>query len=171
MQFDKDYHLGLSVLSVVLTGHKMQAKTFEAIILGYLPKHHFYGSSGWIYVILSRVRKLSHFYTLTWLDTDTRKYKPQFTLFKKWNACPLSKKLLFVDFKRFSINYSNVFFSIHNLKQNVNSLQWNLRKTNKHFNSASLQKIFNFTSRNRFQHYKVISTMLRTCGILLLQPS
>jgi hypothetical protein len=33
--------------------------------------------SGWIYVILSRVRKFSNFYTLTRLDTDVRKYKPR----------------------------------------------------------------------------------------------
>ena len=65
------------VLSVVLTGHKVQGKTLDAIILGYLSKHHLYGSSGWIYVILSRVRKLSDFYTLTRLNTDVKKYKPR----------------------------------------------------------------------------------------------
>ena len=70
-------------LAFVLTGHKLQGQTLASIILGTLSKNHQYGTTGWIYVILSRVRTLSGLYLLIKLCEDVKKYKPRIHVMKE----------------------------------------------------------------------------------------
>jgi hypothetical protein len=58
-----------------MTGHKVQGLTTDTIVLGDISKRHQYGSSGWLYVILSRVRTLQGLTTLTRLTEDPSKFK------------------------------------------------------------------------------------------------
>lgn len=51
------------VLSLVVTGHKVQGKTMDNIVLGSISSIHQYGTTGWLYVVLSRVKKLSGLFT------------------------------------------------------------------------------------------------------------
>ena len=60
-----------------MTGHRVQGQTVDSIILGDISTHHQYGSTGWIYVILSRVRSLQGLVTLTRLVEDPKKFKPR----------------------------------------------------------------------------------------------
>ena len=52
------------VSSLVVTGHKIQGRTLDAVILGSLSKIHKTGRSGWIYVVLSRVKTLNGLFLL-----------------------------------------------------------------------------------------------------------
>ena len=61
--------------ATVLTGHKTQGMTLDNIVLGSMGDKHRYGSTGWLYVVLSRVRDISGLYTLAPLSTDLSKYK------------------------------------------------------------------------------------------------
>lgn len=63
--------------ATIMTGHKMQGQTVDSIILGSFSDAHKNGNTGWLYVILSRVRSLSGLYLLTPLQTDVTKYKPR----------------------------------------------------------------------------------------------
>ena len=63
--------------ALVMTGHRVQGQTVDSIILGDISTHHQYGSTGWIYVILSRVRSLKGLVTLTRLVEDPKKFKPR----------------------------------------------------------------------------------------------
>ena len=63
--------------ALVMTGHRVQGQTVDSIILGDISTHHQYGSTGWIYVILSRVRSLQGLVTLTRLVEDPKKFKPR----------------------------------------------------------------------------------------------
>ncbi|KAI9555071.1 hypothetical protein GHT06_017586 [Daphnia sinensis] len=60
---------------LIMTGHKVQGLTTDTIVLGDISKRHQYGSSGWLYVILSRVRTLQGLTTLTRLTEDSSKFK------------------------------------------------------------------------------------------------
>ena len=62
----------------IITGHKVQGQSLNSIILGTLSPIHQYGTTGWIYVILSRVRTLSGLFLMVKLCTDVAKYKPRF---------------------------------------------------------------------------------------------
>ena len=70
-------------LACILTGHKMQGRSLDSIILGDLVGTHKYNSTGWLYVVLSRVRTLKGLFTLALLDTDTRKYKPRWHVIRE----------------------------------------------------------------------------------------
>jgi hypothetical protein len=61
--------------ATVLTGHKTQGMTLDNIVLGSMSDKHRYGSTGWLYVVLSRVRDISGLFTLAPLSTDLSKYK------------------------------------------------------------------------------------------------
>ena len=62
-------------LATVLTGHKMQGQTLQSIVLGNLLGKHKYGSTGWIYVILSRVTTISGLHVMTRLEEEPKKYR------------------------------------------------------------------------------------------------
>ena len=62
-------------LASVLTGHKMQGRSMDHVILGDLVGPAKYGSTGYLYVVLSRVRTLRGLFTLTLLDPDPKRYK------------------------------------------------------------------------------------------------
>lgn len=64
-------------LAHILTGHKMQGQTVKSIVLGNISKYHRNGQTGWLYVILSRVKNLSGLYLLTPLDENVKIYKPR----------------------------------------------------------------------------------------------
>ena len=59
---------------MVLTGHKVQGFSIDAIILGALGKHHKNGLSGWLYVVLSRVRTVNGLYLMEQIEQDPAKY-------------------------------------------------------------------------------------------------
>ena len=71
------------VSALVLTGHKIQGQTLNSVILGALSPVHQSGQSGWIYVVLSRVRKLEGLFLLTKLEEDPRKYLPRKNVMKE----------------------------------------------------------------------------------------
>lgn len=70
-------------LAFILTGHKLQAQTLLSIILGAVAPIHQYGTTGWIYVVLSRVRTLSGLFLLVKLCEDVTKYKPRLVVMKE----------------------------------------------------------------------------------------
>ena len=70
-------------LANIITGHKIQAQSLNSVILGTLSKIHQYGTTGWIYVVLSRVRTLSGLFLLVKLCTDVKKYKPRISVMKE----------------------------------------------------------------------------------------
>ncbi len=72
-------------LATVLTGHKMQGQTMNSIILGNLSTRHKYGSTGWIYVVLSRVTSLSGLQTLIPLETNIHKFKSRTEIKEEMN--------------------------------------------------------------------------------------
>jgi hypothetical protein len=63
------------VSALVLTGHKIQGQTLDSILIGNITDRHKYGSTGWVYVALSRVRSSQGLYTLVELPRDPKKYK------------------------------------------------------------------------------------------------
>jgi hypothetical protein len=65
------------VLSSVLTGHKVQGISVDSIMIGSMSSHHRNGATGWLYVVLSRVRRLQGLFLLEPLESDPRKYKPR----------------------------------------------------------------------------------------------
>ena len=65
------------VLSLILTGHKVQGQSLESIILGGLSKPHKFGRQGWLYVVLSRVRTLAGLFTLVKLESNPKRYMPR----------------------------------------------------------------------------------------------
>ena len=77
---------------VLITGHKIQGRTLDAVILGALSRIHKSGRSGWIYVILSRVRTLNGLFLLTLLETDPKKYKPRTDVMTEMNRLHLIEK-------------------------------------------------------------------------------
>lgn len=70
------------VLSKIVTGHKLQGQTVSHIVLANLQKHK-NGSSGWLYVVLSRVSSINGFFTLTRIPEDPRFYKPRLDVKKE----------------------------------------------------------------------------------------
>jgi hypothetical protein len=58
-----------------LTGHKCQGRTLPALIVGPPKQRHASGSSGWLYVMLSRVAQLKDLYLVEPLDTNMSRYK------------------------------------------------------------------------------------------------
>lgn len=70
-------------LANIITGHKIQGQSLNSIILGTLSKIHQYGNTGWIYVVLSRVRTLSGLFLLVKLCTDVKKYKPRLSVMRE----------------------------------------------------------------------------------------
>lgn len=64
-----------AVLSLVLTGHKTQGLTVNSIILGSISNTHRSGLTGWLYVILSRVRTLQGLFLMEKIEQDPAKYK------------------------------------------------------------------------------------------------
>ena len=70
-------------LAFILTGHKLQAQTLISIILGAVSAIHQYGTTGWLYVVLSRVRTLSGLFLLVKLSEDITKYKPRTIVMKE----------------------------------------------------------------------------------------
>lgn len=77
------------VSALVLTGHKIQGRTLDAVILGALSRIHKTGRSGWIYVILSRVRTLNGLFLLILLEADLKKYKPRTDVMTEMNRLRL----------------------------------------------------------------------------------
>lgn len=73
------------VSALVLTGHKIQGQTLNSVILGALSPIHQSGQSGWIYVILSRVRTLNGLFLLTKLEEDVQKYLPRKNVMREMN--------------------------------------------------------------------------------------
>lgn len=71
------------VLSLLLTGHKVQGKTLSNVVLASLSTIHQYGTTGWLYVVLSRVKKLSGLFTLVKLSLDVKKYKKRNDVLKE----------------------------------------------------------------------------------------
>lgn len=71
------------VLSLLVTGHKVQGKSLNHVVLGSLSSIHQYGTTGWLYVVLSRVKKLSGLFTLVKLCTDVKKYKARVDVLKE----------------------------------------------------------------------------------------
>ena len=59
---------------MILTGHKVQGFSVVAIILGALGKHHKNGLSGWLYVVLSRVRTVDGLFLMEKIEQDPSKY-------------------------------------------------------------------------------------------------
>ena len=57
-----------------MTGHKVQGFSVDAIILGALGKHHKNGLSGWLYVVLSRVRTVDGLFLMEEIEQDPTKY-------------------------------------------------------------------------------------------------
>ena len=76
---------------VLITGHKIQGRTLDAVILGALSRIHKSGRSGCIYVILSRVRTLNGLFLLTLLETDPKKY-PRTDVMTEMNRLHLIEK-------------------------------------------------------------------------------
>ena len=72
-------------LATVLTGHKMQGQTMNSIVLGNLSARHKFGSTGWIYVVLSRVTSLSGLHTLIRLEKNILKFKPRTEIKEEMN--------------------------------------------------------------------------------------
>jgi len=64
-----------AVLSIVLTGHKVQGLTVDSIILGSISKGHRSGVSGWLYVVLSRVKTIEGLFLMEKIEEDPNKYK------------------------------------------------------------------------------------------------
>ena len=62
------------VLSLVLTGHKMQGISTDAIILGSLAPKDKSGNTGWLYVILSRVRTIHGLFLMEQIEKNHTKY-------------------------------------------------------------------------------------------------
>ena len=71
------------VSAMILTGYKVQGQSLHAITLGTLTNNHKFGKTGWIYVILSRVRSYTGLFLLVTLPTDPRKYKPRVHVMKE----------------------------------------------------------------------------------------
>ena len=77
---------------VLITGHKIQGRTLDAVILGALSRIHKSGRSGCIYVILSRVTTLNGLFLLTLLEIDPKKYKPRTDVMTEMNRLHLIEK-------------------------------------------------------------------------------
>ena len=74
-------------MSIVLTGHKIQGLTVDSIILGSISKGHRSGVSGWLYVVLSRVKTIEGLFLMEKIEEDPTKYKIRdiYVMFsKKW---------------------------------------------------------------------------------------
>ena len=65
-----------AVSNFSFTGHKTQGKTMnEIIVCSY--KGHSYNASGWIYVVLSRVRSIDNYFAGMKLSENLKNYKPR----------------------------------------------------------------------------------------------
>ena len=62
------------VLSLVLTGHKTQGLTADSIILACLASKDKSGLSGWLYVILSRVKTIEGLFLMEKIEQCPSKY-------------------------------------------------------------------------------------------------
>ena len=63
-------------LATILTGHKMQGQTVANIMMGSMSPKHKFVKTGWIYVVLSKVRSIEGLFLLNLLETNIKKYKP-----------------------------------------------------------------------------------------------
>ena len=63
------------LVSLVLTGHKTQGLTVNSIILGSINNTHRSGLTGWLYVILSRVKTIEGLFLMEKIEQDPSKYK------------------------------------------------------------------------------------------------
>ena len=79
-KFNASYQLKIKVfqfscvLSLVLTGHKMQGISTDAIILGSLAPKDKSGNTGWLYVILSRVRTIQGLFLVEKIKENHMEY-------------------------------------------------------------------------------------------------
>ena len=71
------YHQVPAVLAYGVTGWNVQGRTLDNILVAQLTKSHKYGSTGYLYVMLSRVKSIEHFFLLQELCTDKKKYTPR----------------------------------------------------------------------------------------------
>jgi hypothetical protein len=62
------------VLSLVLTGHKTQGLTTDSIILASLAPKDKSGASGWLYVILFRVKTIEGLFLMENIEQNPAKY-------------------------------------------------------------------------------------------------
>ena len=83
-------------LAYFITGHKVQGQSLNSVILGTLSPIHQYGTTGWIYVILSRVRTLSGLFLLTKLCTDVTKYKPRLNVMREMSRLREIEKITLI---------------------------------------------------------------------------
>ena len=60
-----------------ITGHKCQGQTEEKVVVGPWTNQHRKGSTGWLYVVLSRVRRLQDIYLIEPLSEDPSTYQPR----------------------------------------------------------------------------------------------
>lgn len=83
--FKRQYQVGANVhrLAVdqfqvvpcfALTGHKTQGQTLSSVFVARWDGRHKLGKSGWLYVALSRVRRLRDFYMISALETNPDRY-------------------------------------------------------------------------------------------------
>ena len=55
----------------------MQGQTVDNIMMGSMSPKHKFGKTGWIYVVLSRLRSIEGLFLLNPLETNIQKYKPR----------------------------------------------------------------------------------------------
>ena len=76
------YYQVPAVLAYGATGHNIQGRTLDNILVAQLGTSHKYGSTGYLYVMLSRVRTIENFFLLQKLSTNIKNYKPRTELEK-----------------------------------------------------------------------------------------
>ena len=62
------------VLSYGATGNSVQGRTMDSVLVANWSKHK-YGNTGWLYVVISRVRTISSLFLMSKLPTDMTKFK------------------------------------------------------------------------------------------------
>jgi hypothetical protein len=72
-----------------LTGHKTQGLTTDSIILSGLAPKDKSGVSGWLYVILSRVKTIEGLFLMENIEKNTTKYNARNDVKRKMNREPL----------------------------------------------------------------------------------
>jgi hypothetical protein len=70
---------------VSLTGHKTQGTTMDALIVAPPGDKYRYGQSGWLYVVMSRVKSLNGLFLTEPLCEDPQKYVPRHNILKELN--------------------------------------------------------------------------------------
>ena len=84
--------------AVVLTGHKTQGMTLDNIVLDSMGDKHRYGSTGWLYVVLSSVRDISGLFKSSLSLQIEASTKNGMTYYKKWIAYEQWKTLLYKEY-------------------------------------------------------------------------